>query len=100
MDFNQQLITERLENWRTNPKYLSINGITRADLMNGTGFIEKLKYPPWDKRNDKQALDSKVGFGKYHDKEVKWVKDNDLHYFEWMISNVPKFAAKVRLLEI
>jgi hypothetical protein len=87
--------------WRESPKWLAIRGITKPDLLNGTGQIEKLKYPPWDKRNTNQPtepLSCNIGYGKYHDKTYEWVKQNDFRYFSWCSENIPKFAAKVRQL--
>lgn len=98
-----ELAREKMGEWRKNPKWLAIEGITREDLTKGTGRIDKLDYPPWDKKVSKQenkANDELVGFGKYATKEVKWVKDNDFRYFTWMLDNVPKFAAKVKSLNL
>lgn len=102
-DFEKALVETQksLPNWREAPKWVNIRGITRENLLNGTGCIDKLKYPPWDKRNsDGGRIDPTVGFGKYAEKEVSWVKEHDYRYFIWMKENIPKFAAKVKLLEI
>jgi len=98
-----EMAREKAGKWRKNPKWLAIEGITREDLIKGTGRIEKLDGPPWEKKANAQENKSNeelVGFGKYAMKEVGWVKENDFRYFEWMILNVPKFAAKVKLLKL
>lgn len=98
-----EVAREKMGEWRKNPKWLAIDGITKDDLKNGTGIIEKLDRPPWDKKANSQENKSNeelVGFGKYAAKEVKWVKENDFRYFTWMLENVPKFAAKVKLLKL
>lgn len=33
---------------------------------------------------EENALDSKVGFGKYASESLAWVKDNDPDYFDWL----------------
>ena len=102
-DVRQILIDSERENrkeWREDARWKTIKGITKKELQEGSNRIEKLKYPPWDKRNEKQEIDSKVGFGKYAEKTIDWVKEHDERYYLWMLTNVPKFAAKVKLLEI
>jgi len=93
---------EKRGKWRKDPRWLNIKGVTKEDLINGSAYIEKLPYPPWDSRNNKGAQQvnqtNLVGFGKYSSKEVSWVRDNDSNYFNWMLENVPKFAAKVKQL--
>jgi hypothetical protein len=111
MDFEalaeQILNEEALEKkraWRKNPKFLAIQGVSKEDILNGSSYIEKLKYPPWDKRNDSPGsaannnASSTIGYGKYASKSYQWVKDNDERYFSWMLDNVPKFAAAVKKL--
>jgi hypothetical protein len=89
--------------WRDDPKFKAIKPITKSDLLNGTGQIEKLKFPPWDKKNSEgkqteQVKPDGIGYGKYADKTYEWVKENDLRYYLWMTENVPKFAAKAKQL--
>lgn len=98
-----ELEQEQKRAWRKNPKFLAINGITKEDLLSGSSYIEKLKWPPWDKRNDSKGASQAnqtnlVGYGKYAAKTYEWVKENDPSYFSWMLSNVPKFAVKVKQL--
>jgi hypothetical protein len=84
-------------NWRNGPKWLNVVGISKDDLLNGSSYIEKLKYPPWDKRNNKQAnanTDGKIGYGKYADKSYSWVKENDQSYWSWSINNNNRFRQK------
>lgn len=59
--------------------------ITLKDCINKTGLVEKLTnlFP-----ENETGL---VGFGKYSDKSHKWIKENDLRYFDWMYENVYKF---------
>lgn len=92
---------EQKKAWRKNPKFQAIEGISKEDLFNGSAYIEKLKWPPWDKRNNsaqKEETSLTIGYGKYAAKTFEWVKENDSRYFEWMLQNVPKFAAKVKQL--
>jgi hypothetical protein len=98
-----ELQKEKSLAWRKEPAWLALEGITRSDLANGTGRIEKLSFPPWDSRcraSSNEAANSLVGFGKYASKEITWVKENDISYFLWMKENVPKFAVKVKLLKL
>jgi len=95
-----EMAQEKRRAWLKSPKFLSIKGISKDDLVNGSSYVEKLKWPPWDKRNDvkgaPQISDDLVGFGKYSSKTIKWVKDNDKYYFSWALENVPRFTAKVK----
>ena len=90
------------KNWRQAFKWREMIGITKADLQNGSARIEKLKYPPWDNRNGNPQAGSsgsdKIGYGKYAERSYEWVKENDLRYFEWCSTNIPKFGARVRQL--
>jgi len=87
--------------WQKNPVFLRIKGITKDDLKNGTGVVEKLKYPPWDSRNSANKMVEKesggsIGYGKYSHLSFKEVKEQDPRYFEYMIQNVPRFKTKAR----
>ncbi len=98
-----EMAQEKKRAWLKSPKFLSIKGISKDDLVNGSSYVEKLKWPPWDKRNDVKGAPvvnqtNLVGFGKYAAKTVEWVQDNDENYFNWASENVPKFAAKVKQL--
>jgi hypothetical protein len=97
------LAREKMGEWRKNPKWLAIEGITREDLIKGTGRIEKLDYPPWDKKASKQedkTSDELVGFGKHAQLTVKELKEKHYNYFAWASENIPRFAAKVKLLKL
>lgn len=98
-----ELESERKRAWRKNPKFLAIQGVTKQDLLEGSAYIEKLKWPPWDKRNDSKGAaqtnqTNLVGYGKYSQKSFEWVKENDYRYFEWMCENVDKFRVKAKQL--
>jgi hypothetical protein len=87
------------KNWRKGRVYQNIVGVTNSDLENGSKYIEKLKYPPWDSRNDSKddgkVMDVKIGYGKYSHKTYSEVKNDDPRYFEWCCENIPRFKAKV-----
>ena len=93
---------ENSEKWRSDPRWRNIQGITKEELRTGSARIQKLNFPPWDKRSESEKSGDSggalVGFGKYSDKQITWVKENDARYFDWMVCNVPRFAAKVREL--
>ena len=98
-----ELAREKATEWRKNPKWLVMEGITREDLIKGTGRIEKLEYPPWDKRSNKQdnkTNDELVGFGKHAQLTIKELKDKHLQYYSWAVENIPRFAAKVKALNL
>jgi hypothetical protein len=100
-----ELEAEKKTAWRKKEKWLQIIGITNDDLRNGSDYIEKLKYPPWDKRNNSiKEIPSRdgylIGYGKYAQKTFEWVKENDSRYFEWMVSNVDKFRTKAKQLNL
>jgi hypothetical protein len=97
------LARERATAWRKNPKWLAIEGITREDLIRGTGRIEKLAHPPWDKRangQDNKTNDELVGFGKHAQLTVKELKEKHFSYFTWACESIPRFAAKVKALNL
>ena len=94
---------EKKRAWRKKEKWLQIAGITNEDLLHGSDYIEKLKYPPWDKRNNEKKEDLSrdgylIGYGKYAQKSFEWVKENDSYYFKWMCENVDKFKTKAKQL--
>jgi hypothetical protein len=93
---------ENSEKWRSDPRWKNIQGITKEELKRGSARIHKLNFPPWDKRSEGEKSGGSggalVGFGKYSEKTVEWVKEHDFRYFSWLLENVPRFAAKVREL--
>lgn len=94
---------EKKRAWRKKEKWLQIVGITNEDLKNGSDYIEKLKYPPWDKRNDgksgSQPIQTNlVGFGKYSNLTYEELKTKNLGYFLWAVESVPRFRAKAKEL--
>lgn len=101
----EEMRAEKAKEWRKNPKWLAIKGISREDLLSGSSYIEKLTYPPWDKRNDSKGgtpvnqADS-VGYGKHAKKSFEWVKENDYGYFLWMCENVDKFRVRAKQLDL
>lgn len=88
--------------WQKSPHFLFIKGVTKDDLRNGTGIIEKLKYPPWDSRNNATApakvMDERIGYGKYANLSYKEVSEKDPRYFTYMCENVPRFKLKAAQL--
>jgi len=62
-----------------------------------------LAHPPWDKRTSNQVNktnDELVGFGKHAQLTVKELKEKHFAYFEWACRDIPRFAAKVKLLAL
>lgn len=93
--------------WKNEPSYQNILGITSDDLINGSNYIEKLKYPPWDSRNDleiksvnnnSKPRDEKIGYGKHGSKTYQELKNDEPNYWNWMMENVPRFRLKVAQL--
>ena len=98
-----EVAREKMGEWRKNPKWLAINGITKDDLKNGTGIVEKLDQPPWEKKTNSQENKSNeelVGFGKHAQLTIKELKEKHFHYFSWACDSIPRFAAKVKLLKL
>jgi len=89
-----------VKGWRDNPVFKNIKKITSGDLEDGTGEIQRLKYPPWDGRNndDDKIPDEKIGYGKYADKKYGELKEENPRYFSWMTENVPRFRLKAARL--
>lgn len=87
---------EHSNEWRLNPKWLAIIGITKNDLENGSATVQKLKYPPWDRRNDAgfKPKDEKIGFGKYSGKTFSELKNENPQYWGWAIENIARFRIK------
>jgi hypothetical protein len=94
------------KDWRQGRVYRNIIGITTENMENGTGGIERLKYPPWDSRNDSKddgkTKDENGGsqsnktpkvlsFGKYKGRTKDWVKENDINYYNWAAENIKNF---------
>jgi hypothetical protein len=93
------------KSWRERDKWLEMVGVSTDDLLNGSYYIEKLKYPPWDKRNNGKSdqdteLNNKIGYGKYAQKSYEWVKKNDSRYFDWMCENINKFRIEAEKLQL
>jgi len=95
---------EKRGKWRKDSRWLNIRGVTKEDLAKGSVYIEKLPYPPWDSRSNKGAQQvnqtNLVGFGKHAALTIQELKEKHTGYFEWACSNIPKFAAKVKLLNL
>lgn len=87
-------LNPQLKDWRKSPKWLAIKGITRADLINGTGCIEKLAFPPWDKRASPQKAGGLVGFGKHATLTYKELKEKYPQYYFWACENIQGFKEK------
>jgi hypothetical protein len=86
--------------WQKSPHFLFIKGVTKDDLKNGTGIIEKLKYPPWDSRNNtaEKVADERIGYGKYASMSYSEVSEKDPRYFTYMCESVPRFKLKAAQL--
>ena len=92
-------------------------GISFQDCKNGTGMVEFIPKFEWIRtlgiykrelensnfkvkmKNDSAKIPI-MGFGKYRDKTVQWVKDNNRHYFHWAEENVEGFKKRVDKLGI
>jgi hypothetical protein len=89
---------EQKRAWRKNPKFLAIVGVSKEDIYNGSNYIEKLEYPPWDKRNDTKgaqpATSAKVGFGKHANLTYKELKEQQPGYWNWAIKEIKGFKEK------
>lgn len=95
------------EEWRNGPK------ITAEDLKNNTGNVEyissihddvpivnnkkqtTLNFKSQKPKPAKSNSSPIMNFGKYRDKTITWVMDNDSNYFEWCLENVPSFQKRV-----
>ena len=92
--------------WRNARVYQNIVGITSEDLISGSNYIEKLKYAPWDSRNElenknnnnSKPRDEKIGYGKHGSKTYQELKNDEPRYFLWMTENVPRFRLKAAQL--
>jgi hypothetical protein len=100
MDFEsiaEQILAEEEEEkkraWRKSPKYLAIKKITRADLENGSDYIEKLDSPPWNKKSDSNP-GKLVGFGKYKHLTYEELKEQQPGYYNWACSEIKGFKEK------
>lgn len=99
-----ELEAEKKTAWRRKEKWLQIVGITNEDLRNGSDYIEKLKYPPWDKRNDSngaaETICQKVGFGKYANLTYEELQKQNPGYFSWACENINRFRVKAEQLNL
>lgn len=94
-EFNEpSKFSEIKQDWRKNPKFLAIKGISKENLENCTGEIVR-----GDPINKPQKGGSTLGFGKYKDKTIEWVKENDLRYFEWCHREIKGFAERVKIIK-
>ena len=93
--------------WKNGPK------ITKDDLKHGRGNVEfiskteiqtektfqtksttlphKTGFKMPVKTLPKQNSCPIMNFGKYRDKPMKWVMENDIQYWEWCIENITNF---------
>lgn len=78
-------------NWRLNPSWLAIKGISLQECINGSDRIEKLT-PLFDK---KPSLSPKVGFGKHANLTFQELYEQEPRYFEWARENIKGFEQKV-----
>lgn len=97
---------EQKRAWRKNPKFRAIVGISKEDLLNGSSYIEKLKWPPWDSRNNKKGTPqsnqtdlAKIGFGKHAQLTYKELKEKQPGYRQWAIENIRGFKEKAEKYE-
>jgi hypothetical protein len=90
----RELAKEKAGAWRLKPKWLAIIGITRENLIKGTGCIEKLAFPPWDKRLAPQKAGGLVGFGKHANLTYKELKEKHFGYYSWACENIKGFKEK------
>jgi hypothetical protein len=95
----QELNKEKLEKrsrWRKSAKWLAIKGISTDDLRNGSDYIEKLKYPPWQTQPGEKPDKSEqlVGFGKHAKLTYQELKDEQPGYFQWACSEIKGFKEK------
>ena len=90
----RELEKEAANAWRLKPKWLNIIGITKENLLKGTGCIEKLPFPPWDKRSSPQKPGGLVGFGKHSNLTYRELKENHPHYYFWACENIQGFKEK------
>lgn len=87
--------------WRKGPI------ITSDDLRNGTGAIERVTSEEWFEtagsatarpagpRKDWQPPKGKtMGFGKYKDRLMVDVREDDSRYWQWCLDEIPSFRAK------
>jgi hypothetical protein len=73
--------------WRNGPK------ISAGDLKFGRGNVEKIKGLCDDSSSSSNKAVT-MGFGKYSQRPMSWVKDNDESYWEWAMENLDFFPGK------
>lgn len=79
------------DEWRKNPKWLEIRGITTKELYSFTGQVER-GTPLKGSKTQSAPVDGKVmTFGKHKGKSIEWVKTNDKWYYNWACENVKGF---------
>jgi hypothetical protein len=59
--------------------------VKNSALPHKTGFRMPVKTSP------KQSSSPIMNFGKYRDKPMKWVMENDSEYWQWCIENITNF---------
>ena len=95
---NETANQDKNKSWRKGWRWLEMIGISNDDLKNGSDRIEKLKYPPWDKRNDRNQKENQeevISYGKNSGRSYQWIKSHDPNYFSWMLENNDRFRQKV-----
>lgn len=91
--------------WRKNKKWIEIRGISREECFNGIGQMERIKSILSNSSVDVRkahgpAKDAPLGYGKYANKTMKEIKEDDPKYYSWMLENVPKFAVLAKKLNV
>lgn len=75
------------ESWRKGDK------ITFNDLKFGRGNVERIKSLCDDSSSSSNKMII-MGFGKYSQRPMSWVKENDESYWEWAMENLDFFPGK------
>jgi hypothetical protein len=92
--------------WRKDPKFLAIRGISHKEIYTPCGVMERFvpnwvgKQPPKTSPEKPPEIkvtgkDAPLGYGKYRDKSITWIIENDSRYSEWMYNNVDKYKKLV-----
>lgn len=82
--------------WRKGPK------ITTADLLSGTGGVERVDWLKTGKDTGNLADENPakpiqiMGFGKFRDRQLSDIKQNEPGYWKWAVAEIKGFDKKAK----
>jgi len=107
MSEHPQLIDQR--NWSATGVWRDGAAISLDNLLQGTGPIERITSQEWFRSGGQQAAaasqsckewkppqGTKMGFGKYREKLMADVREDDPRYFRWCCDEIHGFKEKAK----